>query len=167
MFPSAICRLSVPLAASIFRAQHRRSGSPYRWPPLEQGPRRRWRPRKPGDPSRWAISSEGLFQRSMPQQRSARLQADVERRHSADPRRKMRTVVVDEFIYDPVMSRGGLSLRGRQRGVPIRRGSDRRGERGECADSHAGWSDRPAGHHSLGRPNRQGYGVVVLNGESP
>ena len=43
------------------------------------------------------------------------------------------TVVVDEFIYDPVISRGELSIRSRQRGVPIRRGSDRRGERGDRA----------------------------------
>ena len=64
------------------------------------------------------------------------------------------TVVVDEFIYDPVMSRAELSLRSRQRGVPIRRGSNRTGERGEGADPHAGRGDRGAGHHSLGRPNR-------------
>ena len=65
------------------------------------------------------------------------------------------TLVVDEFIYDPSMSRGALSIRVRQRSVPIRWRSDRRGERGEGADTHAGWGDRPAGHHSLGRPNRQ------------
>ena len=61
------------------------------------------------------------------------------------------TVVVDEFIYDPVMSRAELSLRVRQRAVPIRRGSDRRGKRGEGADPHASWGDRGAGHHSLGQ----------------
>ena len=64
------------------------------------------------------------------------------------------TLVVDEFIYDPSRSRGRAFGQSYQRSVPIRWGSDRRGERGEGADPHAGWGDRRAGHHSLGRPNR-------------
>ena len=63
------------------------------------------------------------------------------------------TLVVDEFIYDP-SCRVRAFAQSYQRCVPIRWGSDRRGERRESADTHAGRGDRPAGHHSLGRPNR-------------
>ena len=52
------------------------------------------------------------------------------------------------------MSRGAPSIRVVKGAFLYVGGSDRRGERGDGADTHAGWGDRPAGHHRLGRPNR-------------
>ena len=75
------------------------------------------------------------------------------------------TVVVDEFIYDPVMSRGELSIRVRQRSVPIRRGSDRRGEWGEVQIRTPVGAIGLRGTTVWGGPIDNGYGVVVLSGE--
>ena len=151
MYPSAICRLSLLLAAGIFRASIA-VGEPITVGAVDQV-QAQVEATQAGQTRALVVKSELYFRDRCHSREGARLQATLKDATQLTLGENA-TVVVDEFIYDPVMSRGELSLKSRQRGVPIRRGSDRRGERGKGADSHAGWGDRPAGHHSLGRPNR-------------
>ena len=51
------------------------------------------------------------------------------------------TLVVDEFFYDPSRSRGALSVSVIRGAFLYVGGRDRRGERGEGADTHASWGD--------------------------
>ena len=146
-----ICRLSVPFAASIFRASIAVAD------PMTVGAvdkvQAQVEATQAGQTRGLVVKSEVYFRDRCHSREGARLQATLKDGTQLTLGENA-TVVVDEFIYDPVMSRADLSLRVRQRGVPIRRGSDRRGERGEGADPHAGRGDRRAGHHSLGWPNR-------------
>ena len=151
MLPSAICRLSVPLAASIFRASIA-VGEPITVGGVDKV-RAQVEATQAGQTRALVVKSEVYFRDRCHSREGARLQATLKDGTQLTLGENA-TLVVDEFIYDPSMSRGALSV-SIIRGAFLYVGSDRRGERGDGADSHAGRGDRPAGHHSLGRPNRQ------------
>jgi hypothetical protein len=151
MFPSAICRLSVPLAASIFRASIA-VAEPTTVGAVDKV-QAQVEATQAGQTRALVVKSEVYFRDRCHSREGARLQATLKDGTQLTLGENA-TVVVDEFIYDPVMSRGALSIRV-VKGAFIRRGSDRRGERGDGADTHAGRGDRAARHRRLGRPNRQ------------
>jgi hypothetical protein len=121
------------------------------------------RPRKPGRPVRW-LQIGSLFQRSMPQQRRRAPPGDV-----GDGTQltlgENATLVVDEFIYDPSMSRGSLSIRV-VRGAFLYVGGRIEGVNGATVQIHT-----PVGAIGLRGttvwrgPIDKGYGVIVLSGE--
>ena len=151
MFPSAICRLSVPLAASIFRASIA-VAEPITVGAVDKGSGAGRGHASRAEPVRWLSNRKSISEIDATAE-GARLQATLKDRTQLTLGENA-TVGVDEFIYDPVMSRGELSIRvvkgaflyvgGRIEGV----------NGGEGANLHAGRGDRPAGHHRLGRPNR-------------
>ncbi len=150
MFLSAICRLSVPLAASILRA---RVGAAQ---PITVGAvdkvQAQVEATQAGQTRALVVKSDVYFRDRCHSREGAHLQATLKDGTQLILGENA-TVVVDEFIYDPscrVESFRSESSKGRSYTWEV--GS--KGGRGECADSHAGRGDRPAGHHSLGRPNR-------------
>ena len=162
MYPSAICRLSVPLAAGIFRAsiavaETTTVGAVDKVQAHVDAT-------QAGQTRPLAISSEVYFRDRCHSREGARLQATLKDGTQLTLGENA-TVVVDEFIYDPVMSRAELSLRvvkgaflyvgGRIEGVngakvQIRTPVGAIGVRGTTV-----W----------GGPIDNGYGVIVLNGE--
>ena len=86
MYPSAICRLSVPLAASIFRAsiavaETTTVGAVDKVQAQVEAT-------QAGQTRPLALRSDVYFRGSMPQYTRRAPSGDVERRHSADARRK-------------------------------------------------------------------------------
>src|SRR5580693_409692 len=151
MFPSAICRLSVPLAASILRASVGVAQ------PITVGAvdkvQAQVEATKAGQTRALGVKSEIYFRDRCHSGEGARLQATL-KDDTQLTLGENATLVVDEFTYDPSRSRGELSIRV-SKGRSYTSGVGSRGERREGADRHASWGDRPAGHHRLGRPNRQ------------
>jgi hypothetical protein len=147
MFPSAICRLSVPLAASIFRASIV-VGEPITVGAVDKV-QAQVEATQAGQTRALVVKSEVYFRDRCHSREGSRLQATLKDGTQLTLGENA-TLVVDEFVYDPSRSRGELSIRV-VKGAFLYVGGRIEGER---ADSHAGRGNRPAGHHSLGRPNR-------------
>jgi hypothetical protein len=162
MFPSAICRLSVPLAASILRASVGVAQ------PITVGAvdkvQAQVEATQAGQTRPLVVNSDAYFRDRCHSTEGARLQATLKDGTQLTLGENA-TLVVDEFVYDPSKSRGELSIRvvkgaflyvgGRIEGVTganvrIRTPAGAIGIRGTTV-----W----------GGPIDNGYGVIVLNGE--
>ena len=108
MFPSAMCRLSVPLAASIFRASVAVAE------PITVGAvdkvQAQVEATQAGQTRALVIKSDVYFRDRCHSGQGARLQATL-KDGSQLTLGENATLVVDEFIYDPSRSRGELSIR--------------------------------------------------------
>ena len=107
MFLSAICRLSVPLAGSIFRAgiavaETTTVGAVDKVQAQVEAT-------QAGQTRGLVVKSEIYFRDRCHSREGARLQATLKDGTQLTLGENA-TLVVDEFIYDPVMSRGELSL---------------------------------------------------------
>jgi hypothetical protein len=162
MFPSAICRLSVPLAASILRASVGVAQ------PITVGAvdkvQAQVEATQAGQTRALVVNSDVYFRDRCHSTEGARLQATLKDGTQLTLGENA-TLVVDEFVYDPSKSRGELSIRvvkgaflyvgGRIEGVTganvrIRTPAGAIGIRGTTV-----W----------GGPIDNGYGVIVLSGE--
>jgi hypothetical protein len=162
MFPSAICRLWVPLAASIFRASIAVAE------PITVGAvdkvQAQVEATQAGQTRPLAISSEVYFRDRCHSREGARLQATLKDGTQLTLGENA-TVVVDEFIYDASRSRGELSIRV-LKGAFLYVGGRIEGVNGANVQIRT-----PIGAIGLrgttvwGGPIDNGYGVVVLNGE--
>ena len=108
MFPSAICRLSVPLAASIFRASIA-VGEPMTVGAVDKI-QAQVVATQAGQTRALVVKSEVYFRDRCHSREGARLRATWKDGTQLTLGENA-TLVVDEFIYDPVMSRGELSIR--------------------------------------------------------
>ena len=107
MFPSTTCRLSVPLASSIFRtstavAEPTTVGAVDKVQAHVEAT-------QAGQTRALVVKSEVYFRDRCYSREGARLQATLKDGSQLTPRENA-TLVVDEFIYDPSISRGALSL---------------------------------------------------------
>ena len=162
MFLSAICRLSVPLAASIFRASIAVAE------PITVGAvdkvQAQVEATQAGQTRGLVVKSDVYFRDRCHSREGARLQATLKDGTQLTLGENA-TVVVDEFIYDPVMSRGELSIRVVQ-GAFLYVGGQIEGVNGAKVQIRT-----PVGAIGLrgttvwGGPIDNGYGVVVLSGE--
>jgi hypothetical protein len=108
MFPSAICRLSVPLAASILRAsiaiaETTTVGAVDKVQAQVEATQAR-------QTRALVVNSEVYFRDRCHSREGARLQATLKDGTQLTLGENA-TPVVDEFIYEPSMSRGALSIR--------------------------------------------------------
>jgi hypothetical protein len=108
MFPSAICRLSVPLAASILRASVGVAQ------PITVGAvdkvQAQVEATQAGQTRALGVKSEIYFRDRCHSGVGARIQATL-KDDTQLTLGENATLVVDEFIYDPSRSRGELSIR--------------------------------------------------------
>ena len=107
MFPSAICRLSIPIGASIFRAsiavaETTTVGAVDKVQAQVEAT-------QAGQTRALVVKSEVYFRDRCHSREGARLQATLKDGTQLTLGENA-TVVVDEFIYDPSMSRGALSI---------------------------------------------------------
>ena len=162
MYPSAICRLSVPLAASIFRAsiavaETTTVGAVDKVQAQVEAT-------QAGQTRPLGVKSEIYFRDRCRSREGARLQATLKDGTQLTLGENA-TVVVDEFIYDPVMSRGELSIRV-VKGAFLLVGGQIEGVNGANVQIRT-----PVGAIGLrgttvwGGPIDKGYGVIVLSGE--
>ena len=162
MYPSAICRLSVPLAAGIFRASIA-VGEPITVGAVDKV-QAQVEATQGGQTRPLGVKSEVYFRDRCHSREGARLQATLKDGTQLTLGENA-TLLVDEFIYDPSRSSGVLSVSvikgaflfvsGRIEGVngakvQIRTPIGAIGLRGTTV-----W----------GGPIDKGYGVIVLNGE--
>ena len=119
MFPSAICRLSVLLAASIFRASIA-IAEPTTVGAVDKV-QAQVEATQAGQTRALVVKSEVYFRDRCHSREGARLQATLKDGTQLTLGENA-TLVVDEFVYDPLRSRG--ELLSCQRGVPIRWGPD-------------------------------------------
>ena len=162
MYPSAICRLSVPLAAGIFRAsiavaETTTVGAVDKVQAHVDAT-------QAGQTRALVVKSEVYFKDRCHSREGARLQATLKDGTQLTLGENA-TVVVDEFIYDPVMSRGELSIRV-VKGAFLYVGGRIEGVNGANVQIRT-----PVGAIGLrgttvwGGPIDKGYGVIVLSGE--
>ena len=123
MFSSAICRLSVPLAASIFHAsiavaETATVGAVDKVQAHVEAT-------QAGQSRGLVVKSEIYFRDRCHSREGVRLQATLKDGTQLTLGENA-TLVVDEFFYDPSRSRGALSVSVIRGSVHIRRGSDRR-----------------------------------------
>jgi hypothetical protein len=162
MFLSAICRLSVPLAASIFRASTA-VAEPTTVGVVDKV-QAQVEATQAGQTRALVVKSEVYFRDRCHSREGARLQATLKDGTQLTLGENA-TLVVDEFIYDPVMSRGELSIR------VVKGAFLYMGGRIEGVDAANVRIRTPVGAIGLrgttvwGGPIDKGYGVVVLNGE--
>src|ERR1700722_12737028 len=162
MYPSAICRLSLLLAAGIFRASIA-VGEPITVGGVDKV-QAQVEATQAGQTRGLVVKSEVYFRDRCHSREGARLQATLK-----DGTRltlgENATLVVDEFIYDPSMSRGALSIRV-VKGAFLYVGGRIEGVNGAKVQIHT-----PVGAIGLrgttvwGGPIDKGYGVIVLSGE--
>src|SRR3984893_1076324 len=162
MFPSAICRLSVPLAASILRASVGVAQ------PITVGAvdkvQAQVEATQAGQTRALVVKSEVYFRDRCHSREGARLQATLKDGTQLTLGENA-TLVVDEFIYDPFMSRGELSIRV-VKGAFLYVGGLIEGVSGAKVQIRT-----PVGAIGLrgttvwGGPIDNGYGVIVLSGE--
>jgi hypothetical protein len=162
MFPSAICRLSVPLAASILRASVGVAQ------PITVGAVEKVQAQveatQAGQTRALVVKSEVYFRDRCHSREGARLQATLKDGTQLTLGENA-TLVVDEFIYDPSMSRGALSV-SVIKGAFLYVGGRIEGVNGAKVQIRT-----PVGAIGLrgttvwGGPIDKGYGVIVLNGE--
>jgi phosphoenolpyruvate-protein kinase (PTS system EI component) len=107
MFPSAICRLSVPLAAGIFRASI--AVAETTTVGVVDKVQAQVQATQAGQTRALAVQSEVYFRDRCHSTEGARLQATLKDGTQLTLGENA-TLVVDEFIYDPSMSRGELSV---------------------------------------------------------
>ena len=163
MYPSAICRLSLLLAAGIFRASIA-VGEPITVGAVDQV-QAQVEATQAGQTRALVVKSELYFRDRCHSREGARLQATLKDATQLTLGENA-TVVVDEFIYDPVMSRGELSLRV-VKGAFLYVGGRIEGVNGAKVQIHT-----PVGAIGLrgttvwGGPIDKGYGVIVLSGEA-
>jgi hypothetical protein len=162
MFLSAICRLSVPLAASIFRASVAIAD------PMTIGGvdkvQAQVEATQAGQTRALVVNSDVYFRDRCHSGEGARLQATL-RDGTQLTLGENATLEVDEFIYDPSRSRGALSL-SVIRGAFLYVGGRIEGVNGakvQIRTPLAALGIR--GTTVWGGPIDKGYGVVVLNGE--
>ena len=151
MFPSAICRLSVPLAASIFRASVAVAE------PITVGAvdkvQAQVEATQAGQTRALVVKSDVYFRDRCHSREGARLQATLKDGTQLTLGENA-TLVVDEFIYDPSRSRGELSIRV-VKGAFLYVGGRIEGVNGAKVQIRTPvGAIGAAGHHSLGRPNR-------------
>jgi hypothetical protein len=162
MFLSATCRLSVPLAASIFRAsiavaETTTVGAVDKVQAQVEAT-------QAGQTRALVVQSEVYFRDRCHSREGARLQATLKDGTQLTLGENA-TLVVDEFIYDPSTSRAELSLRV-VKGAFLFVGGRIEGVAGSKAQIRT-----PVGAIGLrgttvwGGPIDHGYGVIVLNGE--
>lgn len=163
MFRSAICRLLVPLAASIFRASIAVAET------MTVGAvdkvQAQVEATQAGQTRALVVKSEVYFRDRCHSREGARLQATLKDGTQLTLGENA-TLVVDEFIYDPFMSRGALSLRV-VKGAFLYVGGQIEGVNGAKVQIRT-----PVGAIGLrgttvwGGPIDKGYGVIVLSGEA-
>ena len=107
MFPSEICRLSIPLAASIFRAsiavaETTTDGAVDKVQAQVEAT-------QAGQTRALGVRLEVYFRDRCHSREGARLQATLKDSTQLTLGENA-TLVVDEFVYDPSMSRGALRL---------------------------------------------------------
>jgi hypothetical protein len=162
MSPSAICRLSVPLAASIFRAgiavgETTTVGAVDKVEAQVEAT-------QAGKTRALVVKSDVYFRDRCHSREGARLQATLKDGTQLTLGENA-TLVVDEFIYDPSMSRGALSIRV-VKGAFLYVGGRIEGVNGANVQIRT-----PVGAIGLrgttvwGGPIDKGYGVIVLSGE--
>ena len=162
MYPSAICRLSVPLAVSIFRvsiaaAETTTVGAVDKVQAQVEA-------MQAGQTRALVVKSEVYFRDRCHSGEGARLQATLKDGTQLTLGENA-TLVVDEFIYDPSTSRGALSV-SVIKGAFLFVGGRIEGVTGAKVQIRT-----PVGAIGLrgttvwGGPIDNGYGVIVLNGE--
>jgi hypothetical protein len=162
MFPSAICRLSVPLAAGIFRASI--AVAETTTVGVVDKVQAQVQATQAGQTRALAVQSEVYFRDRCHSTEGARLQATLKDGTQLTLGENA-TLVVDEFIYDPSRSRGALSIRV-AKGAFLYVGGRIEGVNGAKVQIHT-----PVGAIGVrgttvwGGPIDNGYGVIVLNGE--
>jgi hypothetical protein len=162
MFPSAICRLSVPLAAGIFRASI--AVAETTTVGVVDKVQAQVEATQAGQTRALVVQSEVYFRDRCHSREGARLQATLKDGTQLTLGENA-TLVVDEFIYDPSTSRAELSLRV-VKGAFLFVGGRIEGVAGSKAQIRT-----PVGAIGLrgttvwGGPIDHGYGVIVLNGE--
>ena len=162
MFPSAICRLSVPLAASIFRASIV-VGEPITVGAVDKV-QAQVEATQAGQTRALVVKSEVYFRDRCHSREGARLQATLKDGTQLTLGENA-TLVVDEFIYDPFRSRGELLVRV-VKGAFLYVGGRIEGETGanvQIRTPVAAIGVR--GTTVWGGPIDNGYGVTVLSGE--
>jgi len=162
MYPSAICRLSAPLVVSIFRASIAVAET------VTVGAvdkvQAQVEATQAGQTRPLVVNSDVYFRDRCHSTDGARLQATLKDGTQLTLGENA-TLVVDEFIYDPSMSRGALSL-SVIRGAFLYVGGRIEGVNGAKVQIHT-----PVGAIGVrgttvwGGPIDKGYGVIVLNGE--
>ena len=163
MYPSAICRLSPLLAAGIFRTSIA-VGEPITVGAVDQV-QAQVEATQAGQTRALVVKSEVYFRDRCHSREGARLQATLKDATQLTLGENA-TVVVDEFIYDPSMSRGELSIRV-VKGAFLYVGGRIEGVNGAKVQIHT-----PVGAIGLrgttvwGGPIDKGYGVIVLSGEA-
>ena len=158
----AICRLSVPLAASIFRASIAAAET------MTVGAvdkvQAQVEAMQAGQTRALVVKSEIYFRDRCHSGEGARLQATLKDGTQLTLGEKA-TLVVDKFVYDPSTSRGALSV-SVIKGAFLYVGGRIEGVNGAKVQIHT-----PVGAIGLrgttvwGGPIDKGYGVIVLNGE--
>ena len=158
----AICRLSVPLAAGIFRASIAAAET------MTVGAvdkvQAQVEAMQAGQTRALVVKSEIYFRDRCHSGEGARLQATLKDGTQLTLGEKA-TLVVDKFVYDPSTSRGALSV-SVIKGAFLYVGGRIEGVNGAKVQIHT-----PVGAIGLrgttvwGGPIDKGYGVIVLNGE--
>jgi hypothetical protein len=162
MFPSAICRLSVLLAAGILRASVGVAQ------PITVGAVDKVQAQvdatQAGQTRPLALRSDVYFRDRCHSTQGARLQATLKDGTQLTLGENA-TLVIDEFVYEPFKSRGELSIRV-VKGAFLYVGGRIEGVNGATVQIRT-----PVGAIGLrgttvwGGPIDKGYGVIVLNGE--
>ena len=159
---NAICRLSLLLAAGIFRASIA-VGEPITVGAVDKV-QAQVEATQAGQTRGLVVKSEVYFRDRCHSREGARLQATL-KDDTQLTLGENATLVVDEFIYDPSMSRGALSIRV-VKGAFLYVGGRIEGVNGAKVQIHT-----PVGAIGLrgttvwGGPIDKGYGVIVLSGE--
>ena len=162
MSPSEICRLSIPLAASIFRASIAVAETPTVG--AVDKVQAQVEATQAGQTRALGVKSEIYFRDRCHSGEGARLQATL-KDDTQLTLGENATLVVDEFTYDPSRSRGELSLRV-VKGAFLFVGGRLEGVNGAQVQIRT-----PVGAIGLrgttvwGGPIDNGYGVIVLSGE--
>jgi hypothetical protein len=162
MFPSAIRRLSVPLAATILRASVA-IAEPTTVGAVDKV-QAQVEATQAGQTRALVVNSDVYFRDRCHSREGARLQATLKDGTQLTLGENA-TLVVDEFIYDPSRSRGALSL-SVIRGAFLYVGGQIEGVNGAKVQIST-----PVGAIGLrgttvwGGPIDRGYGVIVLTGE--
>ncbi len=157
-----ICRLSVPLAASIFRASIA-AGEPITVGAVDKV-QAQVEATQAGQTRALAVKSEVFFRDRCHSGEGARLQATLQDGTQLTLGENA-TLVVDEFMYDPSRSRGELSIRV-VKGAFLYVGGRIEGVNGAKVQIRT-----PVGAIGLrgttvwGGPIDKGYGVIVLSGK--
>jgi hypothetical protein len=158
----AICRLSAPLAASILRANIAVAGTTTIGA-VDKVPAH-VEATQAGQTRPLVVNSDVYFRDRCHSGKDARLQATLKDGTQLTLGENT-TLVVDEFIYDPNMSRGELSLRVVKRAF-LYVGGLIEGEAGAKVGIHTPVGAIGArGTTAWGGPIDNGYGIIVLSGE--